>query len=284
MYIIHRDFWDVSRADEFYITPLGDVHDGHQSCDLTTLRKEVVKIAADDRHYTILMGDLAEYVKMSDRRFDEGTLAPWISRDMIGNLVNEQTDHVIAELEPVAGSTLCILEGNHEALIRRKYEQDVYLQVVKHFKGLRGMKDSERLGLHYTGWLVLRFYRAPYPKRKGATTIRIWLHHGFVGGALAGAKALNMQRVLWSRECELALMGHSHNADTYRQAQEMVRGGKVVKHLRKGAFTGAFLGEHVEGRPAYYEEKGMFPLFTGTITVKLRPGAEDVRERVKLIS
>ena len=281
MKIIERRWTDVSRSDEFRLYPLADPHVGAAGCDEGRLRAVVKQIADDPNGYWVDIGDKCEFINLSDKRFDPRSLAPWLKAHHLGDVAKAQAERYLEIVRPIASKCLGMVEGNHEYAIRAKYERDIQLEIVSQVKEWAGMDAADSLDLGVTGWLMLKFSRASGTRR--TTTIRINVHHGFVGGRLAGAKALNMQRWLWTHECDLALMGHSHNTETQIEAVERVRGSRVLIDIRKGAFCGAFLGKAM-GVDSYVDRKGYFPSPLGNIVVVLRPGAVQQGDRVKLIT
>ena len=282
MPVIRWERWNVSRSDTYTIIPIGDVHLGHVACDERLLAATVKRIAEDPTCYWVGLGDYCEYVNRSDKRYDPEQCADWVRAEPRGRIAQVQTEHITQALKPIADRCLGLVEGNHERIVQQKYEWDPFYEIVKALKKEAGLGADQRLGLGFTGWLDLRYYQAPEPKRAGLRRVLINLHHGFVGGRLAGAKALNMQRRLWTTGCDLCLMGHSHNTDVFRQSvAELDRGGRKVYPVRKGAFCGTFLGAPVDTVP-YYEEQGYFPTPVGTIEIELRPGAHCVMERVRI--
>jgi hypothetical protein len=101
------------------------------------------------------------------------------------------------------------------------------------------------------------------------------LHHGFVGGKLAGAKALDMQRWLWNHNADLVIFGHSHNTGAQREAVEEVDKADKIKVARRvGCYAGTFLHTTAEGATTYSEIKGYPPLPVGHVEIILTPGRE----------
>ncbi len=280
MKVITRRWTDVSRSDEFRLYPVADAHLGAAGCDEGRLRAVVKQIDDDPQGYWLDIGDKAEFINLSDKRFDPRTLAPWLKTYHLGDVAKAQAERYLEIVRPIAPKCLGMVEGNHEYVIRGKYERDIHSEIVSQVKEWAGMAPDDPLDLGVTGWLILKFGRVG---KQATTTIRINIHHGFVGGKLAGAKALNMQRWLWTHECDLALMGHSHNTETQIEAVERVRGSKVLIDIRKGAFCGAFLGKAM-GVDSYVDRKGYFPSPLSNVVVMLRPGAVLQGDRVKLIT
>lgn len=277
MQVLKRDWHNVARGDQFRVVPLGDIHLGNAASDEKALRRTVADIAADDSAYWIGMADYCEFINRTDPRFSATSLAPWIAVADLVDLASAQRDRFLDIVEPIAGKCLGLLEGNHERAIRKYYERDIYREIVAGIKQRGGFPANHRLALGYTGWLLLRFYRSGGSFR--ASVIKLNLHHGFVGGKLAGAKALNMQRWLWTHDADLVLFGHSHNSGAQVEAVESVRGSSIEHKNRIGAFTGTFMTG-----AEYATEKGYFPMPQSRIEIILRPGAAEWRDRIRVVS
>ncbi len=263
----------------FRIIPLGDLHVGAAACNEAHLKNVVKAIAKSPNTYWIGMGDYCEFITMQDPRFDVGGLAEWITIADLADIAKVQRDRLMDHLRPIAGKCLALIEGNHERQIRRHTERDIYREIVAMVKGEGGFKSEDKLGLGMVGWLQLVSYRSQ--KRERMRRFDISLHHGFTGGKLAGAKALNMQRWLWTHAADLALMGHSHNTAIQPEAVEALDiTGKIIRQTRVGAYTGTFFETAEDGPATYAEERGFFPLPRGGVEIKLRPHAKHHRLRL----
>ena len=105
-----------------------------------------------------------------------------------------------------------------------------------------------------------------------------------MGGRLAGGKALNMQRWLWTHNAHVSLWGHSHNLGIQPEAvEEIDNAGNVHIVNRRGAFTGSYLRTFNNGPATYSEEKGYFPLPFGGVMVQMWPGFEPRAGRIRMI-
>jgi hypothetical protein len=282
MKVIRREFFNVARSDRFVIVPIGDVHLGAKACDEELLKHTVSKIKNTPNYYWIGMGDFCDYISLSDPRFNAGAIADWIKLSDLHNLSKVQTDRFVEMLAPIADKCLGLVKGNHEDVIRKHYERDIYLDIVNAVKQEAGFPETHKLALGYCGWLRLAFYSDDKNVR---TVVDTSLHHGFVGGKLKGSKALNMERWLWTHDCDLTLMGHSHNKDTFSTSTiGLDHRGNIKSVQRRGAFTGTFLKGYSEEGSTYSEVKGYFPQPVGTIEVVLQPGAYEYNERVKIVN
>jgi len=286
MRVIRRQFYNVKRADEYRIVPIGDVHIGSKACDEGLFRQVVKRVQECDNCYWIGMGDYADFINLKDKRFDPAILADWLTLADLNDLAAAQRDRFLGIVEPIAGKCLALVEGNHERTITRHYERAIYAEIVSAIKGMAGIDADDRLGLGFCGWLVLSFFRGGKRKRAGGRNVTINLHHGFVGGRLAGAKALNMQRWLWSHDCDIAVFGHSHNQSLQKEAVERVNRGYEVENInRYGCYAGTFLKSGAKDTDTYSEIKGYFPLpVGGRIEIILRPHASDPLQQVRIMS
>lgn len=274
-----------SRAETRRVYPLFDIHGGHRACDERLLNATIRKIAEDDTAFWIGGGDYGEFINRSDKRYDEAMVADWLvgARDLAGR----QKDWILDKVKPIAKKCIGLYNGNHEDLILRKYERDIYRDLVVNIKKWAGMEPEQRLGLGWYGWIVLKYYRSQAPSRALSTVVRIIGHHGFSTGRLAGANALNMERWAWQHDCDLAVMGHSHRRLMLDATDKKVSvAGKPWMQVKKGAFCGSFLGRYIddeEGAAPYYERAGYFGKAPGTVEIILRPGAVPQDERVKIV-
>ena len=278
MKAITREWFGVSRSDEFVIAPIGDMHVGNASADAheKKLRALVERLAAMEHGYTLLMGDMAEYIGLKDKRFDPKSIAPWIRLSDLTDIAAVQSDRVIDILMPLIEKDriLGVIKGNHESSLERWQERDISYDLAKRIKEMGGKQPRLLLGM--SGWVVLKFHREK-GKRAGTAVVKIFAHHGFVGGRLAGAKALNMQRLLWNHGADIVYMGHDHTARVQPEAiEEVDNGGNVVTRIRYGCSTGNWLGQ-----AQYAKDAGYFPLPVGYVETVLRPRSAQAEDRMR---
>ena len=269
---IIKNFYRFGRADEINIVPLGDLHLGASACD-EGLFLQTVKRINDSGAYWIGMGDYCDFINVRDPRFRAATLAPWITVQQLGDLAEAQKNRFLDYVKPIASKCLALVKGNHEDTIHKYYERDIYSEIVTGVKKHGGFAADKDLGVDYYGWLVLRFSRGKEDSRAAnKRSITFNLHHGFVGGKLAGAKALNMQRWLWNHETDVVIFGHSHNTGAQREAIEYIdTHGNVRTKNRVGCYSGTFLKSTNGGVSTYSEVKGYFPLPIGGVEIVVRP-------------
>jgi len=223
-----------------------------------------------------------DFINISDPRFSAGSMAKWVKMADLCDLARAQRDRFLEIVGPIASRCLGMVEGNHELSIKRHYERDIYSDLVCGVKEAGGFAADHSLALGYYGWLLLSFYRSP--ERRRSTLYKFNLHHGFVGGRLAGAKALNMQRWLWTHDADLVIFGHSHNTGAQVETVETVTRGGQVSHINRiGCYSGTFLATNTKGSATYSEIKGYFPMALAQPVIHLRPGAHEQRDRLRVV-
>lgn len=282
MRVIRKDFYGLSRDSEIVVVPIFDVHLGAEACDEKRLAGVVKTIAARDNYYWIGGGDYCDFINRKDPRFDVESLASWCRNKP--DIVGEQFKRFKEVFRPIAGKCLSLVKGNHEDSILRHYERDIYSDIVTWMKDEAGMKNDAVLGAGVYGWLLLGLYRSKRRQERG-TTVKINLHHGFTGGRLAGAKALNLQKWLWTHECDIALQGHSHNSEMQVEQVEGVSDqGEPWSKRRFGIFCGTFLNSVGAGDGTYSEQKGYLPNGIAYWECRLRAYEQDPSKRIEVVA
>lgn len=272
MRVLKREWHNLTRADEFHLYPIADTHVGAAACDEDKLKALVSAIAADDRAYWVGGGDMCDFINRGDvKRFDPSALASWLTVADLADLALAQRDRFLDITKPIASKCLGLIEGNHCRAILSHYERDIYSEIVTGIKEIGKFPADHQLALGYSGYLDLNFYRSD--GKNAGTKILISIHHGYVGGRLAGAKALNMQRWLWTHNCDLALFGHSHNTEIQIESVEFVdKKGNIKYKNRIGAFMGTFLKSGIDNIDTYSSRAGYAPMPLSHLEIVIRPG------------
>lgn len=271
---IKNEFYNVTNDDHISIIPVADVHGGSITCNERHFEAVVKRIQDTPNMYWVGMGDYLEAINRSDPRFDPRGLAKWIGVHDLVDLGAKQRDWFLDRILPIADKCLGLLGGNHEAAMLKWYERDVFFEIVAAIKQASGRES--KLALPYEGYVNLHMYRSD--KRERGSRVVLNVHHGFGGGKLAGAKALNLQRWLWTHECDVAVFGHLHNLTAQKEAVEYVNGaGNIRQRERFGCYAGAFMG-----RADYAVRKGFFPLPFGGVEIKIHMADPHARGGIRL--
>lgn len=283
--VLRRAYYDVSWTNTYWLTPIGDIHLGAAACDEEKLSQVIKKIAENENHYWIGMGDYCDWINTKDPRYSVDTLADWVTRHDLVDLAKAQMNRLKGYLKPISNKCLGLICGNHEESIMRHSERDVYSELVAFIKDEGGFPMDHKLGLGFYGWLKLSYYNSPLNVKDSVHSVTINAHHGFTGGKLAGAKALDMQRWLWTHDADLVVFGHVHSAPMQPEAVEALdRNDNIILTVRKGCYSGTFLrNSNPNGSNTYSEIKGYFPSAIGTIPeIEIRPGEEQAK-RIRVI-
>ena len=265
------------------VIPLGDIHIGAKACDETRFKETVARIAGDENCYWIGMGDYCDFIQMLDPRFSSGGLAKWlINGDALADLTRAQRDRFLNIIKPIAKQCLGLLEGNHETAITRHYERHIYGEIVTAIKEFAGVKESDPMGLGYNGWLNLKFRRHSGKGKPSGSEIKINLHHGYGGGRLAGAKALNLERRMAFYEADIVIFGHVHKPMIIPGARQRLTGKKVEDRKILGIISGTYLKSFSNDSPATYSEvAGYLPSYGGNVEITLQPHHLDFNQRFR---
>ena len=252
-----------SRSTVLHLVPIGDIHWGTINCDEDKLIETIKWVKEKPDTYTILMGDMAEYINLNDPRFDPSTLHP-TCRDHLDNLASFQTEAIIRMFWPIRHRIMGILEGNHEDVIRRKY----------HFNPTDVM--AERLGvpnLTYNAFIRWHIHRTP-KGRQQTNTLVIYASHGFGAGRYAGGKVNNLLNLARGFEADIYLVGHVHEKigkDADRLYVTHQGDPHVVARKKIFAITGCFLKVYEENSRNYGERHMYDPTPTGVVKIRIEP-------------
>lgn len=260
MKIIERVIQCNKRSDICNLYPLGDVHLGSRNCAEKPLRAHVRRIADDPQAVWFGGGDVLDCIKPQDaKRFDVKTMPDWImegdadtTRDNLSDILTQQLKRLTGILKPIAHKCIGLMEGNHEAAIRRHYNQDIH-------GALCNKLDAQDLTSYC--WIRLKFKRS----NKAAKNIDVVAQHGCGGGRSDGAESLHLGRMIKKWEmADIVFRGHSH---TYTVAPPkpvlyVPATGKMPKELsvryRYAANWGCWLYSHAAG-PSTYDETADYP-------------------------
>ena len=274
--------WDItleSATAKYQITPLGDVHLGARACQEKELQQTVDRIAAEDNHYWIGMGDLTDGIgrNCGDKRSDEENLASWLWGE--NRIFERQRERLLTYLKPIAGKCLGMLQGNHEQKVLQYSGQDMFYSVAAALQ--KEASHEVNLALGYAGFVRLRFRRdskaRPSKGGKSSIPITIYASHGYGGGRKAGGKANKLTDMAVVSDADLYLFGHVHAPElvTKESRMSLNQSGKVVNRVYTGVITGTYLAGYVNNDITYSERFGFQEVAIGSPTVIIHPCATD---------
>lgn len=254
-----------SRSDSFVLYPIGDIHIGARACDLDSLRATVRDVEKDDSAVWIGMGDYAENINISDKRFDLKSVDPrFLSR--LDDLPNACFEELLELFKPIAGKCIGLLTGNHEETLRLKYSHDVHGALCLRL----GVKN-----LGYDSMIRLKFVREG--KGNPSSVVTVFASHGTIAGRKDGAKMNRMGELAMNFDADLYLVGHGHSQIIGRSARlEVPESGelKLRERLRMACMTGTFRKSYERDTRDYSEKAHHSPPVIGCPKIVIRPWAE----------
>lgn len=245
---------------------------GSINCAEGELEKQVLKIKNDRMGYWIGMGDYADCIIKDDKRFQQGGLAKWVSSD---NIAESQRIRVKEVLKPIASKCICLLDGNHELDIRKKFQYNMTWNLC------------QDLGVPYGGYqcfISLIFRRTttieePQSGDRHQYIIHAW--HGAGAAQTEGARLMRLMRLVNDIEADIYLMGHLHAITAHTPDRLTFRRGKIKSVRLAAVTTGSWLRGYTESPnkeeplpPSYIEEKGYKPARIGCPIVKIHPDSD----------
>lgn len=254
---------------------LGDIHLGARTC-AEELVEATRKRLQESNTYWIDLGDAIDAVNMRDPRFNPAQLPEWVGLADLGDLPAAQVSRYRHYFGHLGKTCLARLSGNHEATLQKHTERNVY-RLLNEAIGL----PSER-ALGYSGFLRLRFRRRT--GRKGKKISDTWaqtlfLHHGAGGGALAGAKALRLERLPLAFDADIFAVGHTHTKLVLQKTRFGMHGhtGALQEQQQIMVNVGSFLRGIDEGPATYAEARGLYPQGLGPVELWFYPSERQVR-------
>lgn len=262
-----------NRKQEIELCFLGDFHFGSQACDKDFLARSLKYIGESPLRRAILMGDLFEAISRNDIRYDAQTLDQSIFRQSNGDMAKFHSI-CVAELakmiEPAKNNIIAILDGNHEDVIRRRWERDLIYELCNK---LYDNPEEKRLGYH--GVVVIsaqRLKSKPAPRRD--IIIHCW--HGAGGAVTDGAKInnrLRMRRII--ENAHIYASGHQHDQQILKiyPLRVVCKSKQPYIINREAVIIGvpSFFKTYIEECDTYAAKRGYPPSGLGMIRVIIKP-------------
>lgn len=273
---IVKEFYNVGRGDKFELYFLSDLHVGHPGCDEQKIRNIVQEIKDKDNAYWIGTGDQLHLITLKDeKRFDTSALAKWLlTPENLCDIPAAQRDRFLNLIEPIANKCLGLGKGNHEDSIEKYRERTIHKEVCDGIRRIGNLSPTANLDLGYSGWLLLRFYRSS--TKSGATTIKVYFHHGWSTGQAA------FENLVKTTVCDILVVGHSHQVKTtIIPIRDISKNGTPLIHQRHAIIAGTMQQDY--GHETWGEKKGHIAAIAGSRAV-LTPGAENLNRRIQVVT
>lgn len=261
---------EVERYGQVYsLYTIGDCHLGNVGCSVEHLEADVEKVRANPYARAILLGDLADYVGQTDKRWDAATITPGAKVKDLADWGMYLSKLVVKTFQPIKHKLIGALSGNHEATFQARYAQQCHAWTCQEL----GTRD-----LGYSCFIDLVFHKRGWKQGGGGRRYRIFAHHGAGAANTAGGKINRLMAFMNSHEADIFLVGHVHEKDVKR-TETLAADDKCLKltsRKKLGVFTGTYLRTYHEGTNAGYGERaGYRPVPLGCSVVEFQPFAHD---------
>jgi hypothetical protein len=268
-----------SRADKFYLYPLGDIHLGVIHCDEDLLKAKVREIKNTPNAYWLGMGDYGDCITPSDfKRWEGRILAPWM-RDQMDNIGPAQVEMVNDILSPIWDKCLGLIEGNHDDSIRKFNHYDFMTELLKKANKQRKPPWEKVPYAGVSCFVNLKFRRNKKEWKltsKDTTGDEIIIHarHGEGGARTSGARALAVLRLAQTFvNAHITLMGHLHGQEAPDLPERLIlKNGSIKSFDGIATMTGAWLKAYAQNvPPCYLERWGTPPSQLGCPRIVIEP-------------
>ena len=200
-----------SRTDRFELFVFGDMHIGKRNRDENAIRKQVSEILRRSkmpgRHVRVLLGgdNVNAVIPKDIKRFDFNDMADWFVsdekldwREMLGDAINQEIRRAINILQPIRHLIIGALHGNHEDAIRKHHNVDVHARLCNKLE-IEDLTDEA-------------FVRLKFNCGTKASTVKVYLRHGYGGGRGAGAEPNKLAAIMaeWE-DADICFTGHTHS-------------------------------------------------------------------------
>ena len=236
-----------TRSSVFKLYCLGDIHAGTIHCVEKDIKEKIREISQTKNAYWVGMGDYAEFITPSDRRFDpsQKAIANWVEQD---NIAECQTKWVVDLFTPIKDKCWGLLYGNHEESIRKFNHDNVQKNIC------------DRLGVDNLGFscfLILHFRRAG---KSDGRNYKCAITHGSSSAITEGAKLMALMRFMKSMDADMYAYGHIHDYIPKSFTRLGVSdAGRIKNKVAIGATTGSWFRTYTQGIISSYGEQKVYP-------------------------
>ena len=226
----------------------GDTHIGSKSFRRKEFEALVKKIKEEDA-YWVYMGDIADSISVSDKRYDPHLI------DNTFPTIADQYEYVRKILDPIKDKGLVILTGNHDDKIRRRSNTGYdYVQLL-----------ANNLSVPYGS------YSCFLTLKLGHWDITLFLDHGHGLGRRLGSKINKVTDFPRHIEADVYGMGHVHRtaiaSGTRLRHSAKFRHNKIVHKPLLFLLTGSYYDGYTEGQSGYAERLALPPDRIGCVKI-----------------
>ncbi len=262
---------------EISVWNLSDLHYGNKACALDEILKDVQTIKDDPFSFVVGVGDNAEYISATDKRFDPASVDESLTIKDMGRLGKVLTDKIAGIFDPIKGKIVGLGFGNHEYTYMSTKEQ---AELHEYLCGKLGVPN-----LGYSAIFDIVFVPAEIDKPKlsdekgSGWSVRFFVHHGAGFAVTPGGKLNKLINFMNYFDADIVVLGHSH--DQTGRRQHHISADATCKKLtvreQLGVVSGSYLKTYKQGVTTYGERKGYAPTVLGSARVHLNPALKTYR-------
>ncbi len=251
----------TSRSNWFCLVPIGDLHAGIKNFAENDLKQVIEWIRKTPNAYWIGMGDYAEFINYSDKRFDPYNISDWCL-DSLDKLAQTQANYICKLFMPIKDRCIGLIEGNHEETIRLKYHTSI-VDAMAHSLKTVNLTDCT--------WIRLKFAR---DSNASTRNVIVFAAHGSSAAIKLGGKINKITDIGNFFEADIYLMGHVHDrSSAYRPRLYITTKGTPRIYDRNKLFilTGTFFKTYQEHTRSYGAKKLYPPTPLGVEKIRIEP-------------
>jgi len=277
----------TGRGARFNLYNLSDIHFGAAACDVGRLKADVAAIATDPYALWLATGDVCDFVRPNDKRWDPATLDKSIPAHALANLGKYLYERMASMLKPISDKCLGVGEGNHEHTYQIATDQGdltrwLTTELNVPFLGYSSMFDLVFCRLGRQAAPTISDTRPANADTGHTVSMRVFTHHGAGAAQTPGGKIATLVRMMDSFEADLYLLGHVHDQAAKRITALAADGSckKLVSRERLGVVAGSYLRTYQTDTCGYGERRGYRPTTLGAAVVEIEPENRVFRARV----
>lgn len=248
-----------SKGEKFYIIPLGDIHLCSKNCAKDKLQNILDYIKDTPNVYWLGVGDYAECIMHTDKRFDPENIDPEYLA-CLGRIAQEATADLIKYFKPIKNRCIGLHDGTHEIKIKREHSIDLTYELCK------------ALGTAYLGFSA--FTRLVFIRYGKQYSFDIFSTHSKIAGRKGGNKINRLEDMVTSFDADIIFIAHGHRKTVTTISQLRLTRTlpyRIVTRKVVAGMTGSFYRAYAEGTSSYAEQAGYPPSDLGVIKVIIEP-------------
>ena len=257
----------------FKLFCIGDIHAGTIHCVEDDIKAKVTQIAKEKNSYWIGMGDYADCIIFSDKRFDPRNIDTEFALETkktikylnLDETIDKQYQYILKAFDKIKDKCLGVLTGNHEEKIRLSYNRDITRDLAR------------QLHVPYLGFCSL--VRLTFARQGSSVqTFDIYATHSNIAGRSSGGKINRLESIMGYFDADIYFIAHGHKKFTTSISQlSLQQNGLKMKTKKKvGGMTGSFLKGYTADTMGYAERGGYMPADLGVINVSIVPSSNDL--------